>query len=354
MVILNISYMVGSLYRGVDVVVPMHVQGQSKYAQVGLLNIKDIEISNIDNLFKYEKNFDIKKLPAPFNKPDLVVFHELYRVEYLKIYKNLLKNKIPYVIVPHGELRKEAQSQKRIKKLVANFLLFNRFIKKSKGIQCLSQKELENTKFKKYKFIGTNGVNVPDVYKKEFKNEIVNLIYIGRLDIHVKGLDLLLKAIKLVKEVQNEKSFRLNIYGPSVLNRYERIESLIDEYDLKEVINLNHEVSGKEKVDKLLENDIFIQTSRHEGMPMGILEAMSYGLPCIVTEGTTLRSFIEDSDAGWGAETDENSIANAIIKAIEEKKTLKQKSVNARKVIIENFSWEIIGKQTIEKYKELL
>ncbi len=354
MVILNISYLFGSLYKGVDVVVPMHVQAQSKFAQVGLLNVNNVDIPNVDNFFKFEKNFDINKLPSPFNKPDIVVFHELYRVQYLKIYKNLLKNKIPYVIVPHGELRKEAQQQKRIKKLVANFLLFNRFVRKSKGIQCLSQKELENTNFKHYKFIGTNGVEIPTVCKKEFNNEIVKLIYVGRLDVYVKGLELLLKAMKLVKEKLNDKSVMLSIYGPDILNRFAQVKSIIDGCDVNDLVNLNYAISGKEKVCKLLESDIFIQTSRHEGMPMGILEAMSYGLPCIVTEGTTLRSFVEDNDAGWGAETDETSIANAILLAIKQKEKLYEKSTNARKAVTEKFSWEIIEEKTIEKYKELV
>ena len=50
MVVLHISYMVGSPYRGVDVVVPKHVQSQEKYACVGILNINDICIPNVKNI----------------------------------------------------------------------------------------------------------------------------------------------------------------------------------------------------------------------------------------------------------------------------------------------------------------
>lgn len=43
----------------------------------------------------------------------------------------------------------------------------------------------------------------------------------------------------------------------------------------------------------LLQTDLFIQTSRHEGMPMGLLEALSIGVPCLVTVGTSLGHIIK-------------------------------------------------------------
>ena len=48
-----------------------------------------------------------------------------------------------------------------------------------------------------------------------------------------------------------------------------------------EVVKLNREIDEEEKRQILLDTDVFIQTSRFEGMPMGILEALSYGLPCL-------------------------------------------------------------------------
>ena len=161
MVVLHISYMVGSPYRGVDVVVPKHVQSQEKYACVGILNINDICIPNVKNILEYDKKFDIRKLNPPFDNPDIVVFHEAYRFEYLKISAVLRKKGIPYIILPHGELQIEAQKRKHLKKFIANKLLFEKFINSASAIQCLSKKELESTNFGKTKFIGTNGISMP-------------------------------------------------------------------------------------------------------------------------------------------------------------------------------------------------
>ena len=97
------------------------------------LDAVDCQIPNIDP-------FDIDKMPEPFNKPDLVVFQECYRKWYIKIGKQLEKKNIPYIIIPHGELGKEAQQSKHLKKVLANLVFFNRFTDKALGIQCLSQR----------------------------------------------------------------------------------------------------------------------------------------------------------------------------------------------------------------------
>jgi glycosyltransferase involved in cell wall biosynthesis len=89
-------------------------------------------------------------------------------------------------------------------------------------------------------------------------------------------------------------------------------------------------------------------------MPMGILEAMSYGLPCLVTRGTSLGELIEKYDAGWVCETNSESIANCIMRCIQEKELFKIKGQNVRRLIKENFTWEKVARETIDKYKELI
>ena len=161
MVILHITFIKNNSFSGVCVVVPQHVEAQRQYATVGFLNVKNEEIDNLDSIMQYDGNFDIKKFPVPFNNPDIVVFHDVYHPEYIKIARNLKKYHIPYIIVPHGCLTKGAQNKKRLKKVLGNTLLFNRFIKNASALQCLSADELENTKFRVKKFIGTNGVSIP-------------------------------------------------------------------------------------------------------------------------------------------------------------------------------------------------
>ena len=166
--------------------------------------------------------------------------------------------------------------------------LFNRFIYGAKAVQCLSQFEMDATKKHNTKFVETNGIAVPETKKGLFNNEKIEFVYIGRIAVYHKGLDILLEAVSHIKEYLEDKKCVFSIYGPSDEEQYKKMDSMLDQYRLRNVVQLHPAVSGKEKEKVLLDADIFIQTSRFEGMPMGILEAQSYGVPCLVTKGTTL------------------------------------------------------------------
>ena len=195
---------------------------------------------------------------------------------------------------------------------------------------------------------------MPNRNKVSFRDTGRKLTYIGRLDAYHKGLDLLVDAVALSAEFMRTHDAKLYIYGPDHHGRYAHVESMITKKDVSDLIILNHEISGQKKEDVLLDSDIFVQTSRFEGMPMGILEALSYGLPCLVTTGTTLGDFINENDAGWVADTDAQSIFECIVQAITPEQSLNNKSSLARNSIRKNFTWEQISEDTIKNYRNIV
>ena len=86
---------------------------------------------------------------------------------------------------------------------------------------------------------------------------------------------------------------------------------------------------------------------------MGILEALSYGLPCLVTTGTTLGDLVHSYDAGWVAELSAESVCDCVKKAIEDRALLDQRSVGARQLVTDNFSWEKTSRDSLEAYRKL-
>ncbi len=354
MVILHIACIDNSKTSGVCVAVLQHVMAQRRFADTAIVNVNGIELDEAAEQIPYSKPFDVRRLPAPFDHPDLVVFHECYRPAYLGISRNLRIRGVPYVILPHGELRTEAQQKKHLKKMLANFLLFDAFIDHAAALQCLSGDEIRATKFGKKSFLGTNGVDMPDAVKEHFREEGAVFIYIGRYEWQVKGLDLLFDAIKKTEDLLRENHCRFCLYGPDIYGRFDAVSAMVRERDIGDIVSLHHEILGDEKKRMLLDADIFIQTSRHEGMPIGILEAMSYGLPCLVTEGTSLGDEIRSAEAGWVAETASEDIAARLTEAINDRLRWKELGRNGREAVRQRYSWNVIAAETVEQYGKLL
>lgn len=358
--IIYISNLSGNKSVGLTYSVPEQIKSQSKIDNVLWYNLNpnyenEHQISVYYSTTEIPK-FEVENLPAPFNCPDLVIFEGFYFIEYCKIAKKLFNNKIPYIIIPRSSLTREGQSKKKFKKMLANYFHFYQFAKNAAAIQYLSDEEHKSSgnKWNRSVLIIPNGIHEKE-RRKSFKKESTSKrgIFVGRLDIYQKGIDLLLEACHLIKDELKNSNYSIDLFGPDQNGSRREIEMLIKKYNLTDIVTVNEAIYGDAKEKKMLESDFFVLTSRFEGLPMGLIEALAYGLPCLVTQGSNMLNEITDYNAGWGARTDVPSIVESIRLMLRENTVFDEKGLNAY-YLSTNYKWDKLAETSRDKYKEIL
>ncbi|MDP2923955.1 MAG: glycosyltransferase family 4 protein [Candidatus Omnitrophota bacterium] len=96
---------------------------------------------------------------------------------------------------------------------------------------------------------------------------------------------------------------------------------------------------------------LFVLPSYYEGLPIVLLEAMSYGLSCIVSDIPANRN-VELSSERYFNPGDVQGLADKIKEFIAQPLSLEEQNKQVR-MIAENYNWEVIAEKTVGVYKGL-
>lgn len=120
-----------------------------------------------------------------------------------------------------------------------------------------------------------NGIYMPKLGKaKKGKH----LLFMGRIEVNQKGLDLLIPAYK---KVQKQVKLPLVIAGTGEHKQIEGLKKIIQREKLNERIKLVGRVESVEKDILLKESVCLIVPSRFETFSLTCLEGLAYGLPIV-------------------------------------------------------------------------
>lgn len=340
MKILHVASLIGSNTNGIDYVVEKILLYQNKIDSIkaGLVNTN---------------NFSFLNALKIINSNDLIVFHNIFSAKsWYLIFYCLLTN-TPYIIFPHSGLTISSfEKSKRKKKLVINLFL-KKLIYKASAVHFLNESERENSyKYYSKSFTVPNGIDIEDnLIEKEREKYIA---YLGRYDINHKGIDILLEGIKLTQYELRAKGYVLVMHGydPSGVSLNFMNDFVFDNH-LSDLISVKGPITNsQEKIDFLSKASGYILTSRYEGLPISVLEALSVNTPCLVSKETNMAELIDYNDFGLSCLANSESVKNMLLTFIIQLENRGYKQ--SRSFLIKNFSWKIINERLIYEYKKAI
>lgn len=327
-----------------------HVSGQEfddkKRMKYRGIKLKTVPTINLKGIAAMSSSF-FAAIMATFGKFDVVHFHAEGPCAMLWLPKLFGKRCVATI---HGLDHQRAKWGKLAstyimlgEKCAAKFA--DEIIVLSGGVQ----KYFKDTYNRETKFI-PNGVNRPEIRDVDLIRDKFGLekdsyiLFLGRL-VPEKGIQYLIEAFK---EVHTDK--KLVIAGGS---------SDTDEF----ANELRERASGDERIiftgfvqgqllDELYSNAYFYTLpSDLEGMPLSLLEAMSYGNCCLVSDIEECASVVEDRAVTF-RKSDVADLKNKLQMLCDNTKLIFDYKEQAADFIFSKYDWDIVTEKTIELYQK--
>ena len=184
----------------------------------------------------------------------------------------------------------------------------------------------------------------------DYERPFTRIIMAGRLD-DQKDYPIAIDAMKAAHE--KHPDLRLDIYGDG--DDRSLIEKKISDAGLQNVVSLKGWT--QDILSEYEKSDLFVMSSKYEGMPNSLMEAMACGLVCVSTDCETGPSdLITDGENGFLVPvSDSTALAERIMQIAEMSKEKRSVIGTAAKdVMARDFSSEKIGRNWEELLTEVL
>jgi len=100
--------------------------------------------------------------------------------------------------------------------------------------------------------------------------------------------------------------------------------------------------------------DLFILTSNYEGLPMTIIEAMSFGKPIVASNVGGISEIVENGKNGFISDNDEYSFKTCIESVFANENTYKNMAENSRKIYLNKLTVEKMVNGYLNIYKSII
>ncbi|MCX6924420.1 MAG: glycosyltransferase [Verrucomicrobia bacterium] len=277
----------------------------------------DFPLAEVDSLWELRwagiaDRFDLT------SRDSLLHLHGVNR-KYASLLGDLRRVGVPYVLTSHGQLGFPTAWRWLLKFVYLNVV--NRGPLKAAGLQVLATFAVQRAKlllpgFRGKILVQGNLVHLPKLADSPpalrsdygLPRDAFVLIFVGRLDVRVKGLDLVVEAFSRLPS----KRPRLLLVGPDWSNGKAELERLAESLGCRDRVLFTGPIHGDKKWSLLQMADLFVSPSRWDAFNIALAEAMAVGLPVVTSTKVSLAPDLRQAGAALLAPPAVEQLAQAI------------------------------------------
>jgi glycosyltransferase involved in cell wall biosynthesis len=244
---------------------------------------------------------------------DFVIMNGLWQYPSFGTWRILRKLGIPYGIFPHGALDpwfKREYPLKHFKKWLYWPWAEYRVLRDANAVffTCEEERILARQSFWLYQcneVVVNQGTSAPrgdaEAQKAEFFKQFPDLrdkrlvLFMGRIH-PKKGCDLLIEAFAAV--LRDQPDWRLVLAGPDSVGWQSKLTRLARQKHIADRIRWTGMISGDIKYGALQASEIFVLPSHQENFGVAVAEALSCGLPALISKPVNIWREVEQDGAG--------------------------------------------------------
>ena len=317
----------------------------------------------IGNSFKYSRPFTewLNSNVADF---DLVHIHAVFNHSCIAAARACRLQGVPYVIRPLGTLDPWSMKQKSWRKRAFWVGGVKRMLQSASAVHYTAKAEQEATE----QSLGLNhGVVVPLGIENQ-TNEPVSrdalaaklpslgkrpyVLVLSRL-LPTKGIDVLVQAFLSATAQKNLADWCLVLGGEGPARYVDELKQTVARADASRRVLFPGWLDGKEKESALSNASLLALPSYHENFGLCVLEALSCGVPVLVSPHVNLAPDVEKAEAGWVAKVESKALQSALETALTSDEERRRRGAQGR-LLAGDFNWSATAEKLMALYSTIL
>lgn len=284
-----------------------------------------------------------KALPAA----DIVHVHLARDFVTLPAAQMARKKRLPYVVQTHGMIDRSSHPLA----LPLDAIFTRPILRRASKLLYLTSKELADVTCVAGGSVATahlpNGVPIHKAVCNE-DEKTVEVLFLARLHERKRPLYFVEMAKRLHAQ---HPTVRFRLVGPDE-GEGTRVRAAIRAAKMGSALEWEGAIGPHETIERMRQAALYVLPSINEPFPMSVLEAMSLGIPAVVTQSCGLHEAI--ASAGAGAVTDEtiDSLVEAVTALLERPDELRAAGERAGSLIRSSFGMNAISSTLEALYRD--